>query len=180
MSWPKGKPRKAALSPSISTENDMPEAAADTTELDALRAELAAAKAKLELRAEIRTELSDALRLQQEEQKRIAFGKPTLPVHVMPPKPDEKLVEMKLERNYAPRGYYEIVGYHKDAIFKKFPDGTTREVEPASFISGEKKPAAFAGVNHANKLWAGQVAAFPEREAKQIRRDKIGNVELAD
>ena len=28
--------------------------------------------------------------------------------------------------------------------------------------------------------WAGTVAAFPETEAKEIRRNKIGNVELAD
>ncbi len=156
-------------------------AAAPVDELAELRAALAAMKTKLEIRTEVGTAVSAALQAQQEEARRIAFGKTTREApYVMPPKPDEKMVEMKLERNYAPRGYYEIVGYHKDPVFKKFPDGTTRETSPAEFISGEKKPSAFAGVEFRNKLWAGSVVRFPESEARQIRRDKIGNVELAD
>lgn len=155
-------------------------------EIEAMRAELAAqleaAKAltsKLELQTTVRSEVSEALRLQQEETKRQAFGKPTpSEAPKMPPKPDEELTTIKLDRHYCPKGYYEVVGYHKEAVFRKRPDGQVVETEKAEFIPNERKPPSIAGVGFVTKIWAGTVLRLPKSEAREIRNAKIGSVEI--
>ena len=154
--------------------------------IDDLRAEMArelaevkALKAKLELQTAVRSEVSEALRLQQEEARRQQFGK-IIPsqADVMPPKPDEKLISIKLERNYRPAGYYEVAGWHKEEIKRKNAAGQMVVVERAEFIEGERKPPAVAGTGFANKHWAGQVLRVPETEARTIRKLGIGSIEL--
>lgn len=142
-------------------------------------AEAQSLKAKFEMKMEVRSNVAEMLA--EQDQRRKDFGKiEPVKQRVMPPKPDEKLIEMKLERNYAPCGYYEIVGWHKPAVFKKFPDGQLREVEKAEFIRDEPAPSKVAGLAFHNKLWADTVARFPESEAKIMRRNGIGSVELVD
>lgn len=155
-------------------------------ELAAMKADLAAElervkglSAKLEMQTTVKAEVSEALRLQQEEAKRQAFGKPTpSEAPVMPAKPDEELTTIKLDRHYRPMGYYEIVGWHKEAVFRKRPDGQVVEVEKAEFIPGEKKPPLIAGVGFATKIWAGTVLRLPKSEAREVRNAKIGSVEI--
>jgi len=144
-------------------------------------ADVAALKAKLELQTAVRSEVSEALRLQAEEAKRVAFGKPTpSAVEPMPPKPDEELIPIKLERNYRPMGYFEVAGWHKEEIKRKNAAGQMVVVEEAEFIKGERKPPAVAGTGFANKVWAGTVLRVPKSEASYIRKNGIGTIELVD
>jgi hypothetical protein len=194
MAWPKGKPRKAASMPlSITTESSNMSTAEPTThlgipspgapvvnitaeeldELARLRAENAAIKAKLELRTAVQTEVSEAMRLQQEADRRREFGKPTPATYVMPPKPDDAvMIAVKLEKNYAPIGYYETVGWDRPKIEKKGPGGVIVVIQEAAFIKDEKAPPAVAGTGYANKVWAGTTIKLPEEEAKHV--DKVG------
>lgn len=184
MAWPKGKPRRAAITPpsDILETGNVPntQEIANTDELAILKAELAATKAKLELRTEV--QLTVAEQLAAQEAKRREFGKPTAPApYVMPAKPEgAQLIDIRLDRNYVPMGYYEVVGYHKDAVVKKFPDGTTRETEPAEFIKGIMKPSKHPSVFELPKIWAGTVIRLVSDEAKRVTKEKIGSVELAD
>lgn len=185
MGWPKGKPRKAAIvPPSISTENTMPATAEvidlkeQMAEMARMRevllqeqAEVAALKAKLTLKAEIREEVSEAVM----EQRRREFGKPTPATYVMPPKPDDaQMFAVKLEKNYAPEGYFETVGWLKPAVFKK-KFGETVMIAPEEFIKGEKAPPTVAGTGYANKVWAGTTIMLPEAEAKSVVAAKIAS-----
>lgn len=158
--------------------------AAEVVDLDAIRAELAAelAKAKeltakLEVKAEIRSEVSEALRLQQEEAKRQAFAKmaPTV-ADPMPPRPEGvELIPVKLDRNYRPVGYYEVVGWDKPAVFKKkFGHEKPVQIEAAEFIKDEKAPPAVAGTGFVNKLWSGTTIRLTEPEAKNVVKAGIG------
>jgi hypothetical protein len=178
MAWPKGKPRKAAIvSPSISTENTMSHVeTAEVVNLDAIRAELAAelAKAKeltakLERKTEIREEVSEAVM----NQRRKDFGKIEPAVYVMPPKPENAVMfAVKLEKNYAPVGYFEVVGWDRPKIEKKGPGGVIVVIQEAAFIKDERAPPAVAGTGYANKIWAGTTIKLPEEEAKHV--DKVG------
>jgi len=137
--------------------------------------EVAALKVKLERRAEIREEVSEAVM----EERRRAFGKQTEPEKfVMPVANGEKLVKMTLERHYVPRGYYEVVGYNKEAVVKKRADGQMVTVEPAAFIPDEKKPHAMGGVGFIRKIWAGTVLRLQETEAKEARKAGIASVDI--
>ena len=145
-----------------------------------LAAELAKAKeltAKLETKAEIRSEVSEALRLQQEETKRQAFCKRGEPVaEVMPPKPEGvEMFSVKLEKNYRPIGYYEVVGWDKPAVFKKkFGHEKPVQIEAAAFIKDEKAPPAVAGTGFVNKVWSGTTIRLPADEAKHVDQMGIG------
>jgi hypothetical protein len=155
--------------------------------IEAMKAELARQleqtkelNAKLAMKAEVRAEVSQAISEQQMEQRRRDFGRmePAKP-EPMPPKPEnERLITVKLDRHYRPRGYYEIVGYHKEAVFKKRPDGQVVEVEKAEFITGELKPPHIAGVGFASKVWAGTVLKLCESEARTVRAAGVGSIEL--
>jgi hypothetical protein len=87
--------------------------------------------------------------------------------------PNEKTVAMELKRHYVPRNLRGIVGYQKEAIVRKGPDGRMMTVEEAAFIEGEAKPAVYPGSGFPNKIWAGTVIEVPESEAKDMRTKKI-------
>jgi hypothetical protein len=158
----------------------------NVVDLDAIRAELAAelAKAKelttkLEQRAEIRSEVNEQLKAQQEETRRREFARMAPQVApVMPAKPDEKLITVKLDRNWAPDCYYEVAGYTKEAVKRKNVAGMMVVIEPEEFIVGEKKPPAIAGTGFANKIWAGTVLRIPEPVARDMRKYGILSIEL--
>lgn len=91
-----------------------------------------------------------------------------------------KMLAMKLERHYRPRGDYEVVGYLKKAVSKKFPDGTMKIVEPEEFIPGEQAPAPFPGVISTGKVWAQTTIKLPEDEAKSIAKLGIASRDFDD
>lgn len=91
-----------------------------------------------------------------------------------------KMIAMKLERHYRPAKEFEVVGYHKPEVKRKFPDGTMKVVEPAEFIKGEAAPAPFPGVISTGKIWAGTVIKLPEAEAKNIRNLGIASRDFDD
>ena len=91
-----------------------------------------------------------------------------------------KMVAMKLDRHYRPHGEYEVVGYLKKAVTKKFPDGQIKVVEPEEFIPGEKCPPPFPGVINESKIWAGTTIKLPEVEAKHIARLGIASRDFDD
>ena len=91
-----------------------------------------------------------------------------------------KMVAMKLLRHYRPMGDYEVVGYLKKEVTKKFPDGQIKVVEPEEFIPGEKAPPPFPGVLNENKVWAGTTIKVPEDEGKTMKRQGIAERDFDD
>ena len=91
-----------------------------------------------------------------------------------------KMVAMKLERHYHPRGDYEIVGYMKPEVKKKQPKGEFKVIEPEEFISGEQAPAPFPGVVSTGKVWASTTIKVPEDEAKAMKRLGIAERDFED
>lgn len=78
-----------------------------------------------------------------------------------------------LNKNYVPRGAYEVVGYLKPAVKKKNPVGDWVVSEPEQFIEGEMKPAPQPGVGFDGKVWAGTHVRLPIDEAKAVVAKKI-------
>ena len=92
-----------------------------------------------------------------------------------------KMIPMKLERNYRPGSEnFTIVGHTKPEVRRKTAAGVEVVVEAEEFVKGEAMPAKYPGVGFANKFWAGTVLKLPEDEAKAIRKNGIGSVEIAD
>jgi hypothetical protein len=91
-----------------------------------------------------------------------------------------KMLAMKLERHYRPLGAYEVVGYLKKAVTKKFPDGLIKIIEPEEFIPGEQAPAPFPGVVSTGKVWAQTTIKLPEDEAKSIAKLGIASRDFDD
>lgn len=104
-----------------------------------------------------------------------------------------KMVPVKLLRNYRPQEaldpndqakkarlppVYEVVGYWKPAIIVRNKLGKEEELEPAKFIEAEVAPPPQAGVGFDNKLWAGTVVRFTTEEAKYLRANGIGEIEI--
>ena len=81
-----------------------------------------------------------------------------------------RLVSMKLDRHYVPKGEFEIVGYHKPEVKKKTSTGDWKVVEPAEFVEGEACPPPNPGVGYPNKIWATTVIRVPEDEARNMQR----------
>jgi len=98
---------------------------------------------------------------------------------VVSPKP-VKLVAMKLLRHYRPADAYEVVGYLKKEVTKKFPDGQIKVVEPEVFIPNEKAPPPFPGVLNEYKVWAGTTIKVPEDEGKIMKRQGIAERDFDD
>lgn len=92
--------------------------------------------------------------------------------------PKVKTVAMELLKHYVPKSLISIVGYNKEAVLQKGPDGKMHEVSAAEFIDGEPKPAPLPGAGFANKIWAGTVIEVPEPEAKEMRTKKIAEAYL--
>ena len=98
-----------------------------------------------------------------------------------------KLVPVRLLRNYRPGGELEVVGYQKEAIIRKRPDGKMVTVEEGGFIKEAddegnivSAPPAMPGTGFSNRLNAGTVVRLPRDEAKRARDLKIGELELDD
>ena len=99
-----------------------------------------------------------------------------------------KLVPVRLLRNYRPMtSEFEVVGYHKEPVLRKRPDGKMVTVEEGGFIKDHDDdgaiipaPPAMVGTGFANKLNAGTVVRLPRDEAKRARDLKIGELELDD
>ena len=102
-----------------------------------------------------------------------------------PPEPD--WVTIKLLRNYRPNDHYEVLGYWQDEKTRKDSIGQIHVIQANEFISRpradddpriEPKPPAVAGTGFVNKLWAGTVIRVPKDEAKFLRKEGIGEVEI--
>lgn len=104
-----------------------------------------------------------------------------------------KLVTIKLERNYRPRGTYEVVGWDRPEKSIKRPDGKTIVIEEAAFVTevhddelspdfGKVRPAPppLSGTGTGGKIWAGTTIRLPVEEAKTVRKLGIGSYELDD
>lgn len=85
----------------------------------------------------------------------------------------EELFPVKLLRNYRPRGQYEILGHHKDAVQVKDGAGRWHEVEPAHFVHGEVFPSISPGVGFPHKIWANTYISVPRDEARDLIAMKI-------
>lgn len=113
--------------------------------------------------------------------------------------PPPKMVRVKLLRNYRPQerpnpayvpspkqdGRYlppvfEIVGHWKPAVIVRNKLGKDEELEPAKFIDGEPAPSSKSGVGFADKLWAGTIMRVTSDEAKYMRANGIGEIEIDD
>lgn len=187
--YPNPKPDNMAMSP-VEVNNAMREQIAKAEVIDLAeqlaemarmrevllqeQAEVAALKAKLERKAEIREEVSDAVM----QQRRQDFGKRAEPVEEkMPPKPEGiELVSVKMEKNYRPKGYYEIGGWLKPAVFKKkFGHEKPVMIEPEEYVKDERAPPSVAGTGFANKIWAGTTLRLPEPEAREVVKAGIAS-----
>lgn len=99
-----------------------------------------------------------------------------------------KLVAVRLLRNYRPGGEFEVVGYQKDPVIRKRPDGKMVTVEEGGFIKEINEetgkfasaPPAMPGTGFADRLNAGTVVRLPRDEVKRVRDLKIGEIELDD
>lgn len=169
------QPEAGTTAPLRSTEPGFPVIDITAQELEELRAQNAALRAKVERRNEITEVVTEAMMAE----RRKAFGKPSAPEQFVMPQPNgEKLHKITLDRHYRPDGYYEVVGWHKEEVVKKRADGTTIITEPAEFIPGVVKPHHIGGVGFPTKIWAGTVLMIQETEAKRMRKLGIGSIEI--
>ena len=88
-------------------------------------------------------------------------------------KPAEKMFPVVLNKNYAPRGRHEIVGYLKPKVERKDSAGRMITIEPEAFVEGEMHPAPYPGTGFPNKIWAGTTVRLPLEEAKFTVAKKI-------
>jgi hypothetical protein len=86
---------------------------------------------------------------------------------------EAQMFPVVLNKNYAPRDKFEIVGYQRAAVERKDSAGKMLVVEPAAFVEGEMKPAPYPGVGFDNKIWAGTTIRLPLDEAKTVVAKKI-------
>ena len=106
-----------------------------------------------------------------------------------------KMVRVKLLRNYRPQEQldpadpqkkrrlgpvFEIVGHTRPAVVVRNVLGKEEILEPEKFIDAEAAPSPKAGVGFADKLWAGTVVRFTAEEARYIRANGIGEIEIDD
>lgn len=89
------------------------------------------------------------------------------------PQPAEKMFPVVLNKNYAPSGRYEIVGWLKPKVERKDSTGRMLTIEPEKFMEGEMHPAPYPGTGFPNKIWAGTTIRLPLEEAKAIVGKKI-------
>jgi hypothetical protein len=91
-----------------------------------------------------------------------------------------KMVPVLLSRHYRPRGEHEIAGHWTQQVEKKnVLTGKMEVVKPSEFIANEPAPPPMAGVGTSSpKLWAGTLVRLPAEEAKTVRREGIGTVEI--
>lgn len=103
--------------------------------------------------------------------------------------PKAKMVPVMLERHYRPKGEHEVLGYLQPEIKRKRPDGTFEIVQREEFIADANPetgvispmPPPLAGVGtFSGKLWAGTKVRLPVDEAKFVRKEGIGAIEIDD
>lgn len=107
--------------------------------------------------------------------------------------PPPPMVTIRLNRNYRPRGEYEVLGYWQKEIKVKSPAGIETIVQKREFVQkkdedeGSKTfgkiksaPAVLAGTGFDSKLWADTVIKVPKDEARHIRSNEIGTLEIDD
>jgi len=75
---------------------------------------------------------------------------------------------------------FEVVGYWKDEIKRKKQDGTEVVVQKREFVKDEMAPSTVPGTGFASKLWANTVVRVLKDEAKYIRDNNIGTIEVDD
>jgi len=92
------------------------------------------------------------------------------------------MVSVLLSRHYRPaedpEPVFEVLGYWKDEIKRKNPAGQEVIVQKREFIKGESKPPAQAGTGSATKLLAGTLVRLRKDEAKYVRENGIGTIEI--
>ena len=98
-----------------------------------------------------------------------------------------KTVRMTLLKNYRPAGEVQIMGWNKEPVLRKRPDGKLVEFEAGGFIEerddeGNVRPAPpkLAGTGFANKILAGTVIRVGTAEAKAMRANGIAELEIDD
>jgi hypothetical protein len=120
---------------------------------------------------------------------------PVVPEAVIAAAPKPKMVRVKLLRNYRPQEQidptdpkrlrrldpvFEIVGHWKPAVIVRNKLGKEETLSPETFVEEEAAPSPKAGVGYVDKLWAGTIARFTTDEAKYIRANGIGEIEIDD
>lgn len=98
-----------------------------------------------------------------------------------------KTVRMTLLKNYRPGGEVQVLGYNKEPVLRKRPDGKVVEIEPGGFIEEMDEngnimaaPPKLAGTGFADKLLAGTVIRIGADEAKAMRANGIGERDIED
>lgn len=89
------------------------------------------------------------------------------------PANESKLFPVVLNKNYAPSGKFEIVGYLKEAVKRKDAAGNWKIIEKEEFVEGQMKPHPSPGVGYDGKIWAGTHIRLPVDEAKAVVAKKI-------
>src|SRR5687767_12198449 len=92
-----------------------------------------------------------------------------------PPKTEQALFPVVLNKNYAPVGHYEVIGYMRPKVERKDAAGKMITVEPELFIEGEMRPPIYPGTGFPNKIWSGTHIRLPVDEAKAIIAKKIAD-----
>ena len=90
-------------------------------------------------------------------------------------KQTEQMFPVVLNKNYAPRGKFEIIGYLSPEVVRKDSAGKVLVIEPKEFKKGEMSPAPYPGVGFDGKVWAGTHVSLPVEEAKSIIAKKIAD-----
>jgi hypothetical protein len=128
-----------------------------------------------------------------------APAKPVIPDAILaePPvaAPKPKMVRVKLLRNYRPQEQidptdpkklrrldpvFEIVGHWKPAVIVRNKLGKEETLSPEVFVEDEPAPSPKAGVGYVDKIWAGTIVRFTADEARYIRANGIGEIEIDD
>lgn len=121
-------------------------------------------------------------------------------INIMPPataaaieanKP--KRVPVRLLKHYHPSGEYEVLGWHRPEKRKKSAGGIEEIVQKAEFVRdkdddetsatyGKVKPAPaeMPGTGTKDKIWASTVIRVSREEAKRMRLNGIGEIEVDD
>jgi len=139
------------------------------------------------------TETEDETLARMIAEDEAAKSQPVVSPPVAPAAP--KMVRAKLLRNYRPQEaldptdpakkrrlapVFEIVGHLKPAVVVRNVLGKEEILEPEKFIDDEAAPSPKAGVGFADKIWAGTIVRFTAEEARYIRANGIGEIEIDD
>lgn len=89
-----------------------------------------------------------------------------------------KMIAVRLLRNYNPEGEYEVVGYDRPEIKVKDAGGKPVVIQEAAYIKGEEAPPPTPGVGSGRRVWAGTTIRIPVEEARTVRKNGIGEIEI--